>query len=68
MYEWIAKYCRDDNPYEDELRICIDGTEEGFIIENEDGEDLDLGLFFTEDDAIEALRDFADRLDTFEWL
>lgn len=68
MYDWIAKYCREDLPYEDELRICIEGTEDGFIIYCEDGTAFPVGPFFTEDDAIEELRDYADQLDTFEWL
>lgn len=68
MSEWIAKFREADEFWTDELRICIKGDDVGFLVLSEDGTEFPIGPFFTEEDAIEGLRIYSERLETFEWL
>lgn len=68
MRHWIAKYNYNDDPFEDEIRLCIEGTEFGFVGMAENGEDLDLIPADTEAEAREDLEYAFGGFDTFEWL
>ena len=53
MAKWIAAYNEEDVPYGDEIRICIEGVETGFVAVPENGEDLGLYPVDTEEEARE---------------
>lgn len=68
MSNWIAKYNRDDDPFEEEIRLAIEGTEYGFVGVSEDGEDLDLIPADTEEEARDDIAYLFAGYDTFQWL
>lgn len=68
MRRWIAKYNENDEPWGEEIRLSIEGTEFGFVGMAENGEELDLIPADTEEEAREDLEYFFGGYDTFEWL
>lgn len=68
MRHWVAKYNEDDDPFGEEIRLSIEGTEFGFVGMAENGEELDLIPADTVDEAREELEYCFGGFDTFEWL
>ncbi len=68
MAKWIAAYNEEDVPYGDEIRICIEGVETGFVAVPENGEDLGLYPVDTEEEAREDLAYIMASFSTFRWL
>ena len=68
MAKWIAAYNEEDVPYGDEIRICIEGVETGFVAVPENGEDLGLYPVDTEEEAREDLAYLMASFSTFRWL
>lgn len=66
--KWIAVYKEDDMPFGDDIRICIEGTELGFVAVPENGEDLCLFPADTVDEAREDLAYNFAGYSTFRWL
>lgn len=68
MRRWIAKYNYNDDPFEDEIRLSIEGTEYGFVGMAENGEELDLIPSDTMEDARDELESAFEGFETFQWL
>jgi hypothetical protein len=68
MRRWIAKYNYNDDPFEDEIRLSIEGTEYGFVGMAENGEELDLIPSDTIEDARDELESAFEGFETFQWL
>lgn len=51
MPKWIAVFQEGDEPWGEEIRIAIEGTEYGFVGVAENGDDLDLIPADTEEEA-----------------
>ena len=68
MAKWIAAYNEEDVPYGDEIRLCIEGVETGFVAVPENGEDLGLYPVDTEEEAREDLAYIMASFSTFRWL
>lgn len=66
--KWIAVYNEDDLPFGEEVRVCIEGTETGFVAVPENGEDLCLFPADTPEEAREDLAYNFAGFSTFRWL
>lgn len=68
MRHWVAKYNLNDDPFEEEVRISVEGTEYGFVGMAENGEELDLIPADTVEDALDEIDYHFAGYDTFAWL
>jgi hypothetical protein len=68
MLHWIAVYQEGDQPWGDEVRVAIDGTECGFMAVAENGEDLDLMPADTVEEARDYIEEYFEDYETFRWL
>jgi hypothetical protein len=68
MLHWIGVFQEGDQPWGDEIRVAIDGTEYGFVGVTEEGEELDMMPAATEEEAKENLEDYFADYETFRWL
>lgn len=66
--KWIAAYREADMPFGEEIRICIEGVETGFVAVPENGEDLGLFPSDTPDEARDELEYTFAGYFTFRWL
>ena len=66
--KWIAVFQEGDEPWGDEVRVAIEGTEYGFMGVAENGEDLAVIPADTEEEARENLEYLFAGYDTFRWL
>lgn len=66
--KWIAVFQEGDEPWGEEIRIAIEGTEIGFVGMAENGDDLDLIPADTEEEAREDIAYAFAGYDTFRWL
>lgn len=68
MTKWIAAFREGDEPWGEEIRISIEGTEYGFVGTAEFGDDLELIPADTEEEAREDIAYMFAGYDTFRWL
>ena len=68
MPRWIAVFREGDEPWGEEVRIAIVGTEYGFMGMAENGEELDVLPADTEEDARANVEYVFAGYDTFRWL
>lgn len=68
MAKWIASFREGDEPWGEEIRIRIEGTEIGFMGIAENGEDLDLTPADTEEEAVEEIEYAFAGYESFRWL
>ena len=68
MPTWLALYQEGDEPWGEEIRIAIEGTEYGFMGMAENGEELDVLPADTEEDARANVEYAFAGYDTFRWL
>ena len=68
MAKWIGVYQAGDDPWGEEIRVAVVGTEYGFVGVSEYGEELDLMPVDTEEEARDDLEYYFAGYDTFRWL
>lgn len=68
MPHWAAKFCFDDDPLEDAIRVGYAGTEAGFAVYVDDGTNEDLGIFMTVEEALDRIEMMFGHFKTFQWL
>jgi hypothetical protein len=65
---WVASVHYNDDPYEPELKLGIEGTAEGFLAVDGEGELISTESCFTEEDVCALIEEFYGHYNTFRWL
>jgi hypothetical protein len=68
MMHWIAAFQEGDQPWGEEVRVAIEGTEYGFMGVADNGEELDLMPADTEEEARDYIEEYFSDYETFRWL
>ncbi len=66
--KWLASIHYNDDPYAPVLRLGMEGTSDGFLAVDEEGELISTELGYSVEDIRAIIADFCGHYDTFQWL